>query len=339
MKTGYVYHPVFEKHDKQGHPENSQRLRVIMNELKESCLINELISVETRRALKEEILLCHSGEYYDKVERVCSENQITLLDADTYVNKFSFDAAAAASGSLLNLIDAVDENKIDSGFAIVRPPGHHALKNSGMGFCIFGNAAIAAKYLLEKKNYSRVAIIDFDVHHGNGTQDLVMNDERILFVSSHQFPFYPGTGAVGETGKGNVINIPLAIGTGDEGFSEVYSQAVMPALYRFKPGFIIVSAGYDAHWKDPLADLGVTLSGFIFLTKLLSKAAEKLCGGKIVFTLEGGYNLNILKTAVSNSIKVLLGRNDFVVNDGKPKFAEPTVMELINNLKRIHKLN
>jgi acetoin utilization deacetylase AcuC-like enzyme len=211
-----------------------------------------------------------------------------------------------------------------------------------MGFCLFGNIAIAANYALTQKGIKKVAIVDFDVHHGNGTQALVGDDPNILFISSHQYPFYPGTGSIHETGKGDadgtIINIPLQAGVGDDGFKIVYDKIILPSLARFKPDLIFVSAGYDAHWDDPLANLNLSLNGFDLISKKLIDIADKICSGKIVFFLEGGYNLQVLKYAVANALNRLL-HLDFIEDPlGKSSLREPEINKLISELVKIHKL-
>ena len=340
-QTGYVFDPVFLQHDFEGHPESAKRLKAILDKLEASGIISQLKKINSRRATTEEISFCHSLEYISKVEKFCAKGG-GYLDPDTYTNNFSFEAAVVAVGSLIDLTDAVINQKIKNGFALLRPPGHHALAGRAMGFCIFGNAAIAAKSALKNPSINKAAIIDFDVHHGNGTQALIGDDPDILFISTHQFPFYPGTGAITETGSGiaagSVINIPLEPYTSDKSFNKIYEEIILPALSKFKPDIIFVSAGYDAHWADPLANMGLSLNGYSWISKSLIDAAAKLCFGKIIFTLEGGYNLQVLENGVLNSIKVLLGRNDFEDPLGPSSDKEPGVDKLIKELKIIHSL-
>lgn len=337
MSTGVVYDPVFLKHDQFGHPEHAGRLKVIIEELQRSNLNKDLINVPVRHAAFDELLLCHTQNYVDNIISICHRAG-GYLDSDTYTNEFTFEAASKAVGGLINLATDVVSGKLNNGIALLRPPGHHALASRAMGFCIFGNVAIAAKYAIEKLNINKAAIVDFDVHHGNGTQALVENSEKIIFISTHQYPFYPGSGAIGETGLGNVVNIPLPSGTGDEGFRLVYDEIVIPVLRRFQPEIIFVSAGYDAHWNDPLASLMLTLNGFARISEQLNYIAKELCDGKIIFSLEGGYNLEALSAGITNSIKVLLGRKDFVDNIDKPSREEINLGMLISNLRSIHKL-
>jgi acetoin utilization deacetylase AcuC-like enzyme len=341
LQTGYVFDPIFLKHDLESHPETAKRLKAITGKLEISELFSSLIKISSRPASLNEILVCHSSEYINKVKEFCSKGG-GFLDPDTYANKFSFDAASIAVGSVLNLTEAVVNNKIKNGFALLRPPGHHALSESAMGFCIFGSVAIAAKTALKFPGIKKAAIVDIDVHHGNGTQALVENDPDILFISTHQFPFYPGTGAINETGsgkaKGIVINIPLNAGTSDKSFEIIYSEIIIPSLKRFKPDIIFVSAGYDSHWDDPLANMGLSLTGYSWISKSLVEIANELCSGKIIFALEGGYNLNVLETGVLNSIKALLGKDDFEDSIGPSPYQDKDISKLISELKRIHSL-
>jgi acetoin utilization deacetylase AcuC-like enzyme len=243
---------------------------------------------------------------------------------------------------LIDLTLAVIDGQLKNGFALIRPPGHHALPDRAMGFCIFNNVAIAAKAAQLQRDLERVAIVDFDVHHGNGTQAIFEKDPSILYTSSHQYPHYPGTGSLKEIGhgkgKGTIINFPLPAGVGDEGFPAIYNEILIPAMRRFKPQIIIVSAGYDCHWSDPLAGLGLSLTGMAWISQTLVNLAEELCTGKIVFALEGGYNLDVLRIGVANSIKALLGRDDFTDPWGKSPRREPDLTEYLVEIKKIHKL-
>ncbi len=337
--TAIVYDSIFLKHDYPGHPENSKRLKSIYDELESKNLFNEVDLINPRDARVDELLLCHSKDYIDKLKKYC-ENGGGFLDPDTYANKFSYQAAIRAVGGLLELTQKVIDGEYKSGFALLRPPGHHALKNRSMGFCLFGNVAIAAKYALEFSKIKRVFIVDIDVHHGNGTQAMVGDVPSILYVSTHQYPFYPGTGSINETGegkaKGTILNIPLATGTGDESFKRLYLEIIIPVIKRFESDIILVSAGFDAHWKDPLANLGLSLAGYHFIVGELISCANLLCNGKIIFALEGGYNLDVLKKAVSNTINLLLGKDNFEDPFGKSSDHEPSVDNLINQLKKLH---
>jgi len=226
------------------------------------------------------------------------------------MNACSYQAATHAAGGLIDLTLQVQSGSLKNGIALLRPPGHHALPDRGMGFCILNNEGVAARVLLENNLVERIAIVDFDVHHGNGTQTVFYSDPRVLYISSHSYPFYPGTGSAAETGdgkaKGTTINIPLSQGSGDEIFNRIYATVVCPALLAFQPQFILINAGYDAHKDDPLGNLALSDQGFVDIIQLLLATAEDVCQGKIVFSLNGGYNLQALSTAVANTIKLMM---------------------------------
>jgi acetoin utilization deacetylase AcuC-like enzyme len=339
--TGIVFDPFFLKHDQHGHPESAKRLESIFTGLEAKGLLEKITQIKSRPAEIDEVRVCHTNEYIEYVKEFC-EKSGGYLDPDTYSNQDSFMAAETAVGSSIDLTKAVINGKLKNGFALLRPPGHHALANRSMGFCLFGNIAIAAKVALNQSGVNKVAIVDFDVHHGNGTQALVGDDPNILFISSHQYSFYPGTGNVREIGngeaEGTVVNIPLQAGVGDNGFKIVYEKIVIPSLEKFKPDLILVSAGYDAHWDDPLANLNLSLTGFNWISRELIKSAEKFCNGKIVFFLEGGYNLQVLSDGVANTIRGLLGIESFEDPLGKTDAEEPSIEKVINELIKIHRL-
>ncbi len=341
MSTGIIFDQIFLKHDFIGHPENAKRLESIIAHIKDAKLYERLQLIESRAADLKEILICHSEEYVEYVKAFC-ERGGGYFDPDTYSNKYSFLAASTAVGSSIDLTKSVISAKLKNGFALLRPPGHHSLSNRAMGFCLFSNIAIAAKTALDEPGINKVAIVDFDVHHGNGTQALIDDDPNILFISTHQYPFYPGTGSIREIGtedaEGTIINIPLQAGVGDIGFKIVYEKIVIPALERFKPDLILVSAGYDAHWDDPLANLNLSLSGYDWISKKLIECTEEICNGKIVFFLEGGYNLDVLGYGVTNAIRKLLGIDEFEDPIGKSNQNEPNIAHLNTDLQKIHGL-
>jgi acetoin utilization deacetylase AcuC-like enzyme len=303
INTAIVYDPVFIKHDRPGHPESARRLEAIMKKITDSGLIKNIIQLNPQSATVEEVKLCHTEDYIERVKDICNKGG-GFLDPDTYTTKYSYDAAMTAVGSLIELSDSVINGQSKNGFALLRPPGHHALKDRAMGFCVFGNVAIAVKVALQNNEINKVAIVDIDVHHGNGTQALVEDNSNILYISTHQYPFYPGTGGLTEIGKGNyegtLMNIPLPPYVGDNGFIKIYSEAILPKIEKFHPDILFVSAGYDAHWDDPLSNMGLTLTGYSWISEELVKISDKLCDSKIVFTLEGGYNLESLSFGVVN---------------------------------------
>lgn len=339
MTTGYVYDPIFLEHTKRGHPENAQRLVAIMEELERTGLLPLLTQIPSRAATPDELALIHAPSYITQV-KMTSQAGGGYLDMDTYVTPATYDAAVIAAGSTVDLALAVVDGKLDNGFALVRPPGHHALNFQGMGFCIFNNIVLAARVAQKERGVERVAIVDFDVHHGNGTQPMTDADASVLFISTHQYPFYPGTGNVNEigqgAGKGSAINLPLRAGASDVCFQALYNEVVIPALRRFRPELILVSAGYDAHWNDPLAGLDLSLTGYAWLAQTLVAAAQELCHGKIVFVLEGGYDQVVSRVGVANTFRALLGRDDFEDPLGPSPRVPPDMTEYIAEVKKVH---
>lgn len=340
-KTGYVYEDLFTQHDLPEHPENATRLSAILNYLTSQELLPQLVRVPARPATPNELQRCHHPLYIEMVEDTCRFGG-GMLDGDTYTTPHSYEAAIQAAGGVIDLTKAVVTGELDNGFALVRPPGHHAVPSSAMGFCLFGTVAIAARAARRDMKLERVAVIDFDVHHGNGTQAILDEDPHIFFASSHQYPFYPGTGSLREVGRGRgegaILNVPLSVMTGDDGIRRLYSEAVFPALRRFEPELILVSAGYDAHWQDPLANIGLTLKGYQWLSEGLVNLAEEICNGRIVFVLEGGYNLEVLAPGVGNTFRSLLGVNAFDDPIGKCPWQEPDIANLLSEIKRLHQL-
>lgn len=341
MKTGYVYEEVFNRHNMDGHPENAARLTAIMNYLAKQDILPKLTQVPSRAATLNELQRCHHPLYIEHVEDTCRFGG-GMLDADTYTTPHSYEAAVHAAGGLIELTRAVVRGELTNGFALVRPPGHHAVPSRAMGFCLFGTVAIAARAARMDMGLARVAVVDFDVHHGNGTQAILNEDPHILFVSSHQYPFYPGTGALNEIGvgraEGTIVNLPLPVAVGDEGIKQLYGKVVFPAIRRFAPELILVSAGFDAHWNDPLANIGLTLTGYGWLCRQLIALADELCAGRIVFVLEGGYNLKVLAPGVGNTFRLLMGNSTIDDPLGISPWQEPDVSNLLAALKKIHKL-
>lgn len=341
MTTGYVYEEICLKHNLPGHPENRSRLEEIIVVLQRTGMLTHLTHIPARPATLEELMRVHKAGYVDQVKKM-SERGGGHLDPDTYTNSDSYQAALMAAGGLIEATLAVIDGQVHNAFALVRPPGHHAMPGHGMGFCLFGNVAIAAQAARLDRGLSRVLIVDFDVHHGNGTQAMVEEDPAICFISTHQYPYYPGTGAAREIGRGpgegTVVNMPLSPGAGDQVFQHLYQQVVIPIARRFAPDLILVSAGFDAHWDDPLAGLGLSLAGYAWITRTLVSLAEELCGGRIVFTLEGGYHLDVLSHGVLNTFHALL--DDETVEDplGSSGWSEPDADEYIVSLRRLHGL-
>ena len=300
MKAGYVYDPVYLEHDTGQHPENAGRLQAIMALLEESGLKQKLSHITPRAATTDEIGLVHTADYIAYIQAITKKGG-GWLDGDTVTSPGSYKAAVYAVGGLITATETVITEG-GSVYALVRPPGHHATPNQAMGFCLFNNVAIAARYALDKLNLSRIAIIDFDVHHGNGTQSIFYNDPQVLYISPHEFPLYPGTGDVGETGTGNgkgtTVNIPMPPGCGDNEYLRVFEEIIIPVVKRYKPQLILVSAGYDAHWSDNLAMMDVSVTGFARMAEIIRNLADELCPGHLVFALEGGYPPEVLAASV-----------------------------------------
>lgn len=289
-----------------GHPEQIARLAGINAALDGP----DFAALDVRlaeMAEEEDILLSHPRAYLEQIRQAAPGSGMIALDADTHMSPATFEAAMRGVGGCIAAVDAVMAGEAKNAFVATRPPGHHAEETRAMGFCLFGNVAIAAKHALERHGLSRVAVVDFDVHHGNGTQDLLWDETRALFVSTHQMPLYPGSGAAGERGVAdNIMNVPLAPGTGGQAMRDVYSNRILPRLEEFAPDLILISAGFDAHADDPLANLNWTTEDFVWVTRELCAVAAKTCEGRIVSSLEGGYDLDALAEAVAAHVTVLM---------------------------------
>lgn len=342
MTTGYVYDDIFLKHNLPGHPENRTRLEETLVLLERTAMLSRLTHLPARPATLDELTRVHQASYVDQVKRI-SERGGGHLDPDTYTNADSYQAALMAAGGLVEATLAVIDGRVDNAFALVRPPGHHAMPDRGMGFCLFGNVAVAAQAARVDRGLDRVLIVDFDVHHGNGTQAMVEEDPAICFISTHQYPHYPGTGAAREigpgAGEGTVVNMPLSSGAGDQVFRQLYQQVLIPVARRFDPHLILVSAGFDAHWDDPLAGLGLSLTGYAWIAQTLVSLANELCGGRIVFTLEGGYHLEVLSHGILNTFHALLGDESVEDPLGHAPWAEPDAQDYIASSRQLHGLD
>lgn len=309
-RVGHIFHPHYLRHDTgAGHPERADRLRAIETMLKSSGLLDKLESLSIRKATPEEISLVHDKEYVDLIARTADKRGV-YLDGDTFASPDSYEAALLAVGGLLTAVDQVAEGKLSHAFAMVRPPGHHAERDHAMGFCLFNNVGVAAEYLVQNYGKKRVAVVDFDVHHGNATQHMFYDRDDIFYASTHRYPFYPGTGALEETGKGpgagRTLNIPMGAGCGDEEYQNVFETKLIPALREYRPDFLLISAGFDAHQRDPLGGMRVSDEGFAMMAEQLKGIAQEFCQGKSVYTLEGGYDLVGLSGSVKRVLEVLL---------------------------------
>ncbi len=291
-----------------GHPERVARIEAIIQALND----DKFASLERREAPlgnRAAVLRCHPEAYLARIEAAIPTDGWASLDADTHVSPGSLEAAMRGVGACVAAVDGVLDGNFANAFVAMRPPGHHAERATAMGFCLFGNAAIAAKHALDHRGLSRVAVLDFDVHHGNGTQDLLWNEPRTLFASSHQIPLYPGSGATHETGAhGNVMNVPLPPMTGGAEMRRAWGDTILPAVADFAPELVIVSAGFDAHVADPLANLNWTAEDFEWVTQAICDVAETHSAGRVVSTLEGGYDLSALAASVAAHVGVLMER-------------------------------
>jgi acetoin utilization deacetylase AcuC-like enzyme len=302
MTTALITHPDCYDHvTPPGHPEQVARLDAVLGALEGM----DLLRVKAPLAAEDDLLRVHPQSHVDAIRRAAPTQGWRSLDADTHMSVGTLNAAYRAAGAAVRAVDLVMAGEAANAFAAVRPPGHHAERETAMGFCFFGNVAIAAKHALDHHGLRRVAIVDFDVHHGNGTQDLVEDDARILFCSTHQSPLYPGTGAADETGVGNVLNVPLPEGTGSKAFRDVMTRIVLPCVDAFAPELLIISAGFDAHAADPLAGMNLTTEDFAWVTEKLCDLADRHCAGRVVSALEGGYDLEALGASAAAHVKVL----------------------------------
>ncbi|AHM03598.1 Acetylspermidine deacetylase, Deacetylase [Roseibacterium elongatum DSM 19469] len=291
-----------------GHPEQIARLEAVLAALSDPAF-DALIRADAPPCTEDDLLLGHPPEHIAAVRAAMPEAGLSSLDPDTHASPGTWDAALKGVGGCLMAVDAVLSGRATNAFVATRPPGHHAEKTRAMGFCFFGNAAIAARHALDRHGLSRVAVVDFDVHHGNGTQDILWDETRTLFISSHQMPLFPGTGSAGERGaSGNILNLPLPPNSGGPEMRAAYENRAFPALRAFQPELILVSAGFDAHRDDPLANLFWETEDFNWITRALLDLADELCGGRVVSTLEGGYDLSALATAVAGHVTELMER-------------------------------
>jgi len=309
MKTGLITSDTYQNHNTgDGHPEKIDRVTTIIDNFKKLDNKN-LIWKKPSKFDRSLLEVTHNSDYINFVEKSFPEKGLSLLDGDTIVSPGSKEATSDAVGSIITAIDGVQNKEFKNAFCAVRPPGHHAEKNKAMGFCIYNNVAVGANYLIDKYKLNKIAIIDFDVHHGNGTQDIFYDNEKVLYISTHQYPYYPGSGTEQEKGKhNNIFNIPLPAGTTSEEYLNAY-EFVLKKINEFKPKFILLSAGFDAHKDDPLAQLQLESKDFYQITKRTLELSKVYCDGKVVSILEGGYDLLALKESTEMHVKALLEFN------------------------------
>lgn len=344
MTTVYITHESYRQHRMLGHqhPEHPGRIKAVWELFQEAKLPDRMQVLQPSPAPISALLDVHTQEHIDTLQWISSQHKMVMFDADTYALPQSYDIARLTAGGILTAVDAILRGEANNGLAAVRPPGHHATPNRAMGFCLLSNIAIAARYAQKQHGIERVMIVDYDVHHGNGTQDAFYEDGSVLFISTHQYPFYPGTGSLQETGiaagEGTTINIPLGHGHGDESYRRIYESIVWPAARRFQPELILVSAGFDAHFVDPLAMMQLSHKGYAHITRELVKMAQELCGGKIVFVMEGGYDLPALAHGMRNIAHVILDEDEISDPYGATQKRESDVAPIIESIQYIHEL-
>jgi acetoin utilization deacetylase AcuC-like enzyme len=304
--TKIFYHTDFENHiPTLNNPECSKRVTNIINLIKEENFAN-ISFVEPNKIKKELIYAAHDKNFVDETLNKFPENdEIVYLDQETPVSQGSKDATLRAAGAGIDAVESILDGSCKNAFCIVRPPGHHACIDRSMGFCVFNNVAVAAYYLINKYSFSNIAIIDFDVHHGNGTQDIFYNNKNVNYYSTHQFPLYPGTGDLNETGVGNIFNVPLVSGTASDTYKKLFQEKIINQLKIQKPDFMIISAGFDAHSADPLANINLVENDFSYITDQLKMIANNYCEGRLLSMLEGGYDINALEQSILTHIKIL----------------------------------
>jgi acetoin utilization deacetylase AcuC-like enzyme len=343
MSTVYVTHPRYVEHHLAEHPEHAGRIRAVWQRMDESGLLPRLRVMEAVPVTDDQIAAVHTEEYIALLSHISTLERMVRLDADTYAAPVSVEIAKLSAGALTTAVDVIFSGQAVNGVAACRPPGHHAIAERGMGFCLLSNVAIAARHAQQRYGIERVMVVDYDVHHGNGTEAIFYDDPSVLFISTHQHPLYPGTGAVHDTGTGRglgyTLNIPLPAGVGDTGYAEVFEQVIWRAARRYQPELILVSAGFDGHWKDPLAGMKLTLAGYAHLTSELKQMADELCGGRILFAMEGGYNLDAISHGMTNIARILIGEAP-IDPMGAPALprGETSAAAVIAEVRAVHRL-
>lgn len=342
MSTIYVYAPAIA-HQKEGHPEHNGRIGTLLRWLEPHGILQDLTALQPTYATFEQLTTVHSQSLIEHIRRVSQRGGGTLDHGDTYATAESYDLARLAVGGALTAVDHILSGNARNGFALLRPPGHHAEHDRISGFCLFNNVAAAARHAQQMHGLKRVAIVDFDVHHGNGTQNIFYDDPSVLFISTHLYMpryFYPGTGHYKEAGtqkgSGCTLNIPLVPNIGDDGYQKIFAEIVVPRLEAFQPEMLFVSAGFDAHWQDPLAFATLSLLGYAQLTRLLLSAAHQICNGRVLFVLEGGYQIEALQYAILNTFYALLGQDKILDPLGPCPEPENDISKLLAIVKQDH---
>ncbi|MCC7206930.1 MAG: histone deacetylase [Anaerolineae bacterium] len=341
MTTAYVTDNRVNAHTLNGHMESADRLEAVHRALDEAGVTERLCALAPEPIRDELILTVHTPEYLDLLKWTETQEGIQF-GPDTYVLPESFPAARLSAGGVIRAVEAVLAREADNGLVVMRPPGHHAVPSMGMGFCLLANVALGARYALSHHRVKRVLVVDYDVHHGNGTQDVFYADPSVLFISTHQYPWYPGTGALSDTGEGlgegYTLNIPFPARVGDQSYSRAFESVVWPAAERYAPDLMLVSAGFDAHWADPLGEIQLSLMGYAHLTRELIRMARRLCDGKIVFVMEGGYHREALANGILNVAYELLGDQRTSDPLGPGREREPDVADLLTRVRKTHRL-
>jgi acetoin utilization deacetylase AcuC-like enzyme len=343
MSTLFVFAPA-PGHTDPYHPEHAGRAEAIIRLLEQHDALADLYRIQPQPATLEQLVRVHQRELIERVQRVSTIGG-GFLGADTYTTPDTYEEALLAAGSCCAAVDEIMTGVAGNGLAVVRPPGHHAESGRAGGFCLFNNVALAARQAQAAHGARRIAIVDFDVHHGNGTQEIFYEDERVLFISTHLYGpfFYPGTGALEEIGygpgRGYTLNVPLPARVGDAGYEQIFNRVIAPKIAAFRPDFILASAGFDAHWGDPLASGGLSLKGYVTICRRLLNLAAAHCHGRVLFVLEGGYLLNALAFGVLNLVHALRGRDQFEDPLGPMPHPETPVTNILVRLRELHLLN
>lgn len=339
-RTGVVIDERYLGHDTgPGHPERPQRVAVLLDLIRQRA--PGLVAVPARLASAGELSLVHDGRH---VEHVAATEGLPhySFDPDTPASHDSYAAARLAAGGLLALLDEIAAGRLDNGFALVRPPGHHAERLRAMGFCLFNNVAVGAEYLRRRHGCERVLVMDWDLHHGNGTQHLFEGDPGVLYVSTHQYPYYPGTGAFDEqgqgTGAGYTVNVPFPAGFGNAEYAEAFHRVIAPIAHRYQPDFVLISAGFDCHARDPLGGMAVTEPGFRFMARALLEVARDCAGGRCAAVLEGGYDLTAIRQSVAAVLDELQGDRVDLADFGPAERAEPILARVLSAQRRIWRI-
>jgi acetoin utilization deacetylase AcuC-like enzyme len=336
MPTGVIFSPDVKRHDPGGgHPESPARIDAVSRALESPALSNRIEVIPPRPAEKEHVLLVHWERLYDEVMETRGRER-TYLDSDTVASNDTAEAAHLAVGTVLTGIERVVEGRLKNAFAVSRPPGHHAKPDKAMGFCFFNNVAVGAMYALTRFQFQRVLVIDFDVHHGNGTQKAFYTSPEVLYISTHQHPHYPGTGSLTETGKddgeGFTLNVPMPAGMGDREYLQIFRDVIVPVGIEYRPELILVSAGFDAHRNDPLGGMELTAFGYAAMTREILRLAETTCQGRTIFALEGGYHLSSLEESVASLLAVLCGEDAGTNGD-----SGGAAQDLVSEVRRVHR--